>query len=638
MQYRREIDGLRAVAVIPVILFHAGFTVFSGGYVGVDIFFVISGYLITTILINDLDQGRFSILNFYERRARRILPALFVVMLFCIPFAWMWMVPSQLKDFSQSLVAVGLFVSNILFWSESGYFSAASEIKPLLHTWSLAVEEQYYMLFPIFLMLLWRFGRNPVFYAIIVISVLSLLLSELAWRKYPSANFYLAPTRIWELFAGSIAAFIRAAHSQKPSTPLSTLGLALIIFSIFFYDDNTPFPSVYALAPVGGTALIILYGTRGTWVASLLSHKSFVGIGLISYSAYLWHQPLFAFARLRSIAPPEQWVMLALAAASLGFAYLTWRFVENPFRKRPTPLLVPLLASQRALFGVAGLVGAGIVAFGLYGNAQNGLLFGASYNPAQTATIAYANYEKDGLYRRQDCFLERQQTFADLNDTCSSAQNDILIIGDSNAAALSVGLRERFSTSQITASSCPPLIQYASSKRPNCAGLNTYSFAQISRQLPKFIVLHSYWKYYPADQLEGLSATIAALQKAAPDSRIIVVGGVPRWWPNLPEQLAKYDDPLAQSRYLKTNTAEIERADEILRQQSTQMGVTFVSLLDPLCVDASCLSTVRAADQNGQPYVPLVWDAGHLTYEGSLYITDQVLKPVLTQLGAKLAN
>ena len=150
MKYRAEIDGLRALAVVPVILFHAGFELFSGGFVGVDVFFVISGYLITTILIEDIESQRFSLVNFYERRARRILPALFFVMLVCIPFAWMWMLPYQMKDFSQSLVAVSLFASNILFWRESGYFAAAAEEKPLLHTWSLAVEEQYYVLFPIF--------------------------------------------------------------------------------------------------------------------------------------------------------------------------------------------------------------------------------------------------------------------------------------------------------------------------------------------------------------------------------------------------------------------------------------------------------------------------------------------------------
>jgi peptidoglycan/LPS O-acetylase OafA/YrhL len=163
MIYRREIDGLRAIAVVPVILFHAGVTVFSGGYVGVDVFFVISGYLITSILIGELEQGNFSIARFYERRARRILPALFFVMLCCIPFAWMWMLPSELKDFSQSIAAVVFFASNVLFWREEGYFAPTAELKPLLHTWSLAVEEQYYLLFPVFLLLAWRFGRNRVF-------------------------------------------------------------------------------------------------------------------------------------------------------------------------------------------------------------------------------------------------------------------------------------------------------------------------------------------------------------------------------------------------------------------------------------------------------------------------------------------
>ena len=209
MQYRAEIDGLRALAVMPVILFHAGFVFFSGGYVGVDIFFVISGYLITTILINDIEANNFSIIDFYERRARRILPALFSVILICIPFALMILVqPDHKKDFGQSLVAVSLFASNFLFWIESDYFDVVSEYKPLLHTWSLAVEEQYYLLFPVFLSLVWRFGKNIVFWIIIFLAFVSLILSEWGWRNFPSANFYLAPSRSWELFAGSISAFI----------------------------------------------------------------------------------------------------------------------------------------------------------------------------------------------------------------------------------------------------------------------------------------------------------------------------------------------------------------------------------------------------------------------------------------------
>ena len=214
MHYRQEIDGLRAVAVIPVVLFHAGFEIFSGGYVGVDVFFVISGYLITSILIRELEQGEFSLVRFYERRARRILPALFFMMLVCIPFAWAWMTPSQIEDFGRSLVAVSLFASNILFWRKIDYFAPAAEENPLLHTWSLAVEEQYYMFFPLFLLLAWRFGRTRVFYMIAAIAAASLLFANGAGATMPVANFYLAPTRAWELLAGSLCAFIHFGRSR----------------------------------------------------------------------------------------------------------------------------------------------------------------------------------------------------------------------------------------------------------------------------------------------------------------------------------------------------------------------------------------------------------------------------------------
>ena len=312
MKYRAEIDGLRALAVIPVMLFHAGFEIFNGGFVGVDVFFVISGYLITTILIEDIEKNSFSLINFYERRARRILPALLLVMFTCIPFAWMWMLPNQMKEFSQSFVAVSLFVSNIYFWRESGYFAAAAEEKPLLHTWSLAVEEQYYLLFPIFLILTWRFGKNKVFWMIVVFAAISLILSEWGWRNKANLNFYLAPTRVWELFAGSIAAFIIHKRGVQNNNVLSAFGLGAIIFSIFFYDKSTPFPSIYTLVPVIGVVLLILFADNKTYAAKLLSTKVFVGIGLISYSAYLWHQPLFAFARIRFLDAATTYVMFFL--------------------------------------------------------------------------------------------------------------------------------------------------------------------------------------------------------------------------------------------------------------------------------------------------------------------------------------
>jgi peptidoglycan/LPS O-acetylase OafA/YrhL len=215
MDYRREIDGLRALAVLPVILFHAGFETFSGGFVGVDVFFVISGYLITTIILAELEQGKFSIVNFYERRARRILPALFLVMLVCIPFAWVSLTPADLNSFAKSLVAVPLFVSNVFFWRDGGYFETAAELKPLLHTWSLAVEEQYYVLFPLFLMLFWRLGKRLILVSLGLVFVASIAIAQWGAYAQPTAAFFLLPTRGWELLIGAFAAFYLAQANRK---------------------------------------------------------------------------------------------------------------------------------------------------------------------------------------------------------------------------------------------------------------------------------------------------------------------------------------------------------------------------------------------------------------------------------------
>ena len=460
MKYRREIDGLRAVAVLPVILFHAGFNIFSGGYVGVDVFFVISGYLITSILIGELEQGKFSIVRFYERRARRILPALFFVMLACLPFAYMWMLPPQLKEFAQSLVAVVFFVSNIFYFRESGYFAAAAELKPLLHTWSLAVEEQYYLIFPIFLLLVWRFGRNKVFWSVVFIAAMSLLLAEWGWRNAPSANFYLAPTRAWELLAGSICAFLTLGRSHKSNNVLSVIGLAAIVFSIFAFDENTPFPSAYALVPVVGTALIIVFGRQGTWVAKLLSMRAFVAVGLISYSAYLWHQPLFAFARLRSLTEPNYVLMAALAVAALLLAWATWYWVEQPFRKPEKSVLV----TRRGVFAASGTAGAVFVAFGLAGHVGEG--YPSRLSDAQLEIITRSKpvwYDCDG--RIDDCFM------GDIGGEFTG----VAFIGDSHvgryAYLLNEILAERGANAQlVTRSWCAPLLFWQSSVVKRCGG------------------------------------------------------------------------------------------------------------------------------------------------------------------------
>src|SRR5262245_42092518 len=289
MKYRAEIDGLRAVAVLPVILFHAGLSVSSGGFVGVDVFFVISGYLITSIIIEQVERGRFSLLDFYARRARRILPALFLVVLCTMPFAWRWMVPGELRDSSQSVAAVSVFASNFLFWFHSGYFDRLAAERPLLHTWSLSVEEQFYVLFPVTFLFFWRLGTRWLTALVVAVAVASLALAEY-WQPWDaSAAFYLLPTRAWELSIGVLCALFQFKRGQLENEALSALGLVLIATSVVLYDQTVPFPSLFTLVPVGGAALVILFAAEHTRTARLLSTKPLVGIGLISYSAYLWH-------------------------------------------------------------------------------------------------------------------------------------------------------------------------------------------------------------------------------------------------------------------------------------------------------------------------------------------------------------
>lgn len=504
MKYRAEIDGLRALAVVPVILFHAGFELFSGGFVGVDVFFVISGYLITTILIEDIENKRFSIVNFYERRARRILPALFFVMLVCIPFAWMWMLPSQVKDFSQSLVAVSLFASNILFWRESGYFDAAAEEKPLLHTWSLAVEEQYYVLFPIFLILAWRFGKNRVFWMIVVMATISLLLSEWGWRNRATTNFYLAPTRAWELFAGSIAAFIVQKKGVQKSNALALVGLAAIIFSIFFYDETTPFPSVYALVPVLGVVLLVLYADKETLAAKLLSTKGFVGIGLISYSAYLWHQPLFAFARIRSFEHPSLLFMSVLSFASLILAWFSWRYIETPFRitKHVTSRTVFFLS----LCGLALFLGIGIT-----GHFVNGTITRFTMPPNIAYESLGSRISNEGL----PCTWSSNFDNSDAYDGCIfgdiASQENIVLVGDSHSQALSYVLKDWAVLNKkrviwLKMNGCeylPNLVRNYLSPRVDC-NANHEEMMLLINALDADVILSFRWTFrmYPIDEIE----------------------------------------------------------------------------------------------------------------------------------------
>ncbi|MBL9046629.1 MAG: acyltransferase [Tabrizicola sp.] len=368
MQYRSEVDGLRAFAVLPVILFHARVPGLSGGFIGVDVFFVISGFLITSLLADDLAAGRYSLIRFYERRARRILPALFVVLAASIPLAFILMLPSQLEDFFASVGAVVLFLSNLFFISQVGYFSPDAELQPLLHTWSLAVEEQFYLLFPPLLALMWRRGVRFAAAVLVGVALLSLFLSFWGATENPARNFYFTGSRAWELMVGALAALFARSRSGAGNDVLAFLGLGLVMGAFLLWPPGLPAPGPWMLLPVAGTAMILVYAQAGTLAARFLSWRGFVALGLVSYSAYLWHQPLFAFARLANVGEPSPLVMTALIILTFLLAAATWAFVEQPFRRRP----LPVWPQRASLFGRAALIGGTMLAIGILGKATDG--------------------------------------------------------------------------------------------------------------------------------------------------------------------------------------------------------------------------------------------------------------------------
>lgn len=392
MKYLPQLDGLRAIAVLAVMLYHSGFEAFGGGFVGVDVFFVLSGYLITIIILSDLADRNFSLLQFYLRRARRLLPALFLVTAISIPLAWLWLPPEPMRDFSQSLVAVPLFASNFLFWTETGYFDTASELKPLLHTWSLALEGQFYFLFPILLIALHRAQGKFLIFGLSSLGLVSVALAQWVSSISPMMNFYLLPTRIWEFLIGSLVAtyILKSKHGPPRGNNaeiFGALGLGMICYSVFAFSAQTPFPGVYALIPTIGTALVIVFSSGDTLLGKALATKYLVGAGLVSYSVYLWHYPIFAFARQAGAEPSSLLWASVLIFFSFSMAYLSWKFVEKPFRSRS---LVPAKRFLKISSGVA----VGLMVLGLLGHTNDGFPARqeAKLTPPQTEAIFSDNF------------------------------------------------------------------------------------------------------------------------------------------------------------------------------------------------------------------------------------------------------
>ncbi|NBC97078.1 MAG: acyltransferase family protein [Deinococcus-Thermus bacterium] len=446
MDYRRDIDGLRALAVVPVVLYHAPGEFLTGGFVGVDVFFVISGYLITRILLRELAVGRFSLLDFYERRARRILPALVAVLVFTTVVSFFVLLPAEFRNFGQSLGATMLFVSNFFFWSESNYFAGAAEFRPLLHTWSLAVEEQFYILHPLLLAGLFYVSKVRAVLLFTGIIVLSFIASLWAVANYPSAAFYLLPFRAWELGVGALLAFHAVPKIGDPRLReiAGIVGLALVAYAVVAFDSTTPFPGAAALLPCLGAALLIHAGSSGGCAASrLLALPPLVAVGLISYSLYLWHWPVFVLQSLYLMREPTAWEGAAAIAFAVAMSVLSWRYVEQPFRRRRiaagrAPIFVTATTSI-----VAGLVLGGIL------HLSGGMPSRLAPEARELAHVGpFTGVAAD------DCFAPPAAAVraGELCRVGAAGEPSFLIWGDSHARAMGTAIDEAGGRSSIAAS------------------------------------------------------------------------------------------------------------------------------------------------------------------------------------------
>jgi len=580
LKYRAEIDGLRALAVVPVILFHAGFELFSGGFIGVDIFFVISGYLITTILIEDIEKKRFSIVNFYERRARRILPALFVVMFSCIPFAWLWMLPDPLENFGQSLVATTLSANNFLLFLTAGYWDLASEFKPLLHTWSLGVEEQYYIFFPLLLIAFWRLGRNFVLLLIIAMLAVSFVVSEWQSRENPDAAFYLIHTRAWELFFGSVAAFLLHNNEIKKNDFLALAGLAAIVFAIFAYDKNTPFPGIYTLVPVLGVFLFILYADSQTLAAKILSFRLCIGIGLISYSAYLWHQPLLAFAKIYSKSEPSLIANSALIILTFALAFLSWKYVETPFRNKSVingfALVSTIIISSLALVG-----------FGYSAHKTHGFV-SRVFDDSVLASDMYISYNERNFEFKRESFQD-------------DSRSNILVIGHSFGRDFVNIIRETYDTSMLE-------LIYRNDY-DTCTLYNTEGGKVLASAADVIIFASNY-------SIPDSGCNADAIGYADQNNAQIFFIGTKHFGFNH-NWIARTD---ANVRQLLRNRAMLDAQSEDLKASEAIPAPNYISIMQPLTNNEGILVT----DELGRLISP---DRRHLTKYGAIFIGREIIAP-----------
>jgi len=615
--YRTDIDGLRAIAVLGVLLFHAGVPAMHGGFVGVDVFFVISGYLITGIIIDGCRNGDFSFFEFYGRRARRILPALTLVLACSLAAGWFILLPPDYEALSRQAVASALFVPNILFWSEAGYFDHAAISKPLLHLWSLGIEEQFYLFWPLILVAVASKRKLSVGLLILIMSCSFAICVHLTATSSESA-FFLLPSRVWELSLGALIAHAGQMGIRRSIRSTSAiLGLVAIAAATVLLQSDKHFPGYVAALPALGTAAVIWAG-RDTIVARTLSWRPIVYIGLISYPLYLWHWPLFSFGNY--VGVHGAMASLALLAVSFLLAALTYEVIEKRLRKWKIRIAAPRVSI--ALIGIAAVA---IIVTISGGRNYHYQTTEQSDVASILATMKY-NYGPPG--RLNTCWLDGTgpQNLAPECSLPNDRDDAILVWGDSHAALFYSGVRKAFPSLpiwQTTTSSCP-----VTGGPQICNNTNAEAFRLIRERKPKTVIIFAAWEVYSTDWTasgphgSALRAALARIQ-ATKVPNLIVLGPSPFWDPVLPR--------VAYTAWERTGKIparavvppkSTEKVDREIKTIVESAGASFISIRDFLCNANGCLLHVP-----GKPGALISWDYGHFTAEGAEYIASNVLRP-----------
>ena len=606
--YRADIDGLRALSVLAVIAFHLnGFV--PGGYVGVDVFFVISGYLIGSIVFHEIGSGTFSFANFYKRRVRRIAPALILTLLGSYAASLVLMRPAEIVAFAKSSLAALFSFANVYFYATSGYFAPRAIDLPLLHLWSLGIEEQFYFIFPLLAVMLARYVPRLSLPVIAVVGLLSLLWSQWQLLRHPEASFYLLQSRAFELTIGVLLARLNWKLESRAAQLLSAAGAALLIVAIFFYSDQTRFPGLAALVPCIGTALIIWSGQAGTVLSRVLGLPPLVYIGKISYPLYLSHWPLIVFGKIAMPEAPELHVSLFVVAASFVVAVAIYHAVEKPIRTGGFTL-----AKASFLGSAASLLAAGAVVALLAGGFE-----GRSRPQAQQLT----NFEPPNLkelFLQGRCFLDPDQgtSFFAL-ETCFPDKRPVAILwGDSHAAHHYNGLKHElgaagYSLGMFTASACTPIIGRVVDGRPHCKDINDFVLSLIKSRKPEIVIVAALWKPFVMD---GLEKTLGLL--AQNDTSIVVLGNTPTFQESVPSYLSR----LADKDIKVLDRSAAEAAMRTLLQTKKVGNVRYISLQGVTCPAGRC----AVADKSGRPYY---FDEGHLTQDGSRWIAAKIVSDIL---------